>query len=823
MNRLPINLLTSVAQQLAFFPNNQFTDRLGGLLQSQNVVLEDFLLLLRDCLMAAKLSGHNVSVHLKTDLLLDIRSTVGKFGLVYDVGLNSIKLNSAEYSKDVLDAYKTQKRNRTSRLKIDPALAKRLGDPTFQYYKNRTQQQAVRTVLTCQEDATVVVGIPTGSGKTLVAHASILFSQPGQLSVVVMPTIGLAMEQAERFKKVLVLADNGQVVKDYAWHSGLDKSDKRTIQSNIEAGTQKALFVSPEAVTKSLLRQLFGLAKNGKLGNFIIDEAHLIDSWGSQFRPDFQRLSALVSSLRRISSAPLKLLFMSATFTDRNLATIRSLFCEDTKSPVIVNGSFLRPEMSINRTVVDQEQHFEVVRDRVMAFPKPMIIYGTTIKDTEKLRQVLVDIGITRYAVFTGQTDVKDKDIIIEQWQNNELDIVVATSAFGVGMDKQDVRSVLHGAVPENIDRYYQEIGRSGRDGCASVCDIIYHSEQIEAAEKINEGKLIGIDNGSRRWQRMWDDKTVTENEATLGGDDHCYTVDTTLYNIDNLNKKTDANTDWNWLTLLLMQRSGLIRLYYPEPNVSKLEQTDDKDDFWSDYFNKVIVEVKDEAHLEQQVWLDKVEQQRRLEKAAQKRGLSDLLKWLRGESSVCQVLSEYYVLNKRSPVKTCGGCPECRQAGKVVTQVMLGDLVQVDGYLYKHFNEQPVFVMGYFSTQFIPTSNELQKVFYRLLVTKQVVALCSDSSTIDEVSRSLPAGYSGFWVALELNEQEFQYPTFVVDTRKKGITELPFLPVDNVYFLASDALQDEEHAYRRWYESKNTVMNFSNFKHYVETLNVNN
>ena len=103
---------------------------------------------------------------------------------------------------------------------------------------------------------------------------------------------------------------------------------------------------------------------------------------------------------------------------------------------------------------------------------------------------------------------------------DNELDIIIATSAFGVGMDKADVRSILHTSVPDNIDRYYQEIGRSGRDGKASTSTVIFHEQQFIVAESINQSKLINIDKGYKRWMKMWSGRCSVSsfgiNDGTL-------------------------------------------------------------------------------------------------------------------------------------------------------------------------------------------------------------------------------------------------------------------------------------------------------------------
>lgn len=180
------------------------------------------------------------------------------------------------------------------------------------------------------------------------------------------------------------------------------------------------------------------------------------------------------------------------------LNTLKELFAGDNPQAIVeVNGSFLRPEpMWYVSKADDREDHRRQVEDAISTLPRPLILYVTTVEDAIDWHQYLLKAGYKRCGLVHGKVSPRQREKQIADWAEDNVDIMVATSAFGVGMDKNNVRAVLHVTVPENIDRLYQESGRGGRDGYASVAQLIYRDDQISLARHLNRDNLIGAKKG---------------------------------------------------------------------------------------------------------------------------------------------------------------------------------------------------------------------------------------------------------------------------------------------------------------------------------------
>ena len=203
----------------------------------------------------------------------------------------------------------------------------------------------------------------------------------------------------------------------------------------------------------------------------------------------------------------------------------------------------------------DETEKEKRVLETLRHGPRPAILYVTKVKDAISWHDRCRTEGWTRVGLMHGKTSPKDRATVIKKWQDDELDLVVATSAFGLGMDKGDVRLVLHACVPETIDRYYQEVGRGGRDGYACVSMMIWENKDLQLAKRMGSRQLIGDKKGFRRWKAMWNDRIEYEEQCFV-----------------NLQKKWatehwagDSNLIWNVRTLLLMARVGAIKLKHFE------------------------------------------------------------------------------------------------------------------------------------------------------------------------------------------------------------------------------------------------------------------
>lgn len=456
-----------------------------------------------------------------------------------------------EIDPHLLPVWKGEQRRFLETPPLDVLLPSVLNDPRYTHYTSAGQQQAVRTVLTCGRDKTLLVNLPTGSGKTFVIHSQMLTSPRRHLTLVIVPTVALAIEQALRAQEVMQQAGQDHGGR-YVWHSGQSTEERNEMKSRLASGEQRALFCSPEAATGGLLLQLFSLAERGLLGAVIVDEAHLIDQWGAEFRPEFQLLAPLVRSLKATSPDGVKVVLLSATFSQSTLNTLKALFAGKRQGSVIeVNGSFLRPEpVWYVSEAASHEDHLAQVENAIARLPAPMILYTTEVEQAKFWYQYLRERGYRRCGLFHGATPMQEREGLIHAWRNDGLDIMVATSAFGVGMDKNNVRSVLHVAVPENLDRFYQESGRGGRDGKASVAHIIFHHKQLQVARNINRTKLIGASKGYLRWAKMHQLREQHQPGQFI--------VPLRAKHAD-IRMDSQSNVDWNLRTLLLMQRAGFI------------------------------------------------------------------------------------------------------------------------------------------------------------------------------------------------------------------------------------------------------------------------
>ncbi|MFH7096192.1 helicase-related protein, partial [Klebsiella pneumoniae] len=243
----------------------------------------------------------------------------------------------------------------------------------------------------------------------------------------------------------------------------------------------------PEAAKSSLVPVLFELAKNNLIGAVIIDEAHLIDQWGAEFRPDFQLIAPLIRSLKAQPDCRFRTLLLSATWSQNTRDVIVEQFRADDSELIEITANFLRPEPEyFVHTEPNPTSHKQRVEQLLMSLPRPLILYCTTQEEAESWYQRLQLQQYHRVGLFHGDTETLTRRKLISQWANDQLDIMIATSAFGVGMNKSNVRTIIHAAVPENIDRYYQECGRAGRDGKACQAHLVWHPAQMETAENLS-------------------------------------------------------------------------------------------------------------------------------------------------------------------------------------------------------------------------------------------------------------------------------------------------------------------------------------------------
>ena len=324
------------------------------------------------------------------------------------------------------------------------------------------QEEAIRAGL---EHRDSLVVMPTGGGKSLCYQVPPELAQ--RTDIVVSPLISLMKDQVDG------LQESGYPAA--ALYSGMSWDTVRKIEEQIAGGRYRLIFVAPERLlTSRFLELIDGLP--GKA--FAIDEAHCISHWGHDFRPEYRQLAGLKT---RFTGSSLHA--YTATATERVRADIiEQLRLED---PVVLVGQFDRPNLvyRIIPLVDDEAQTLEVVRRHP---GEAVIVYCISRKDTERIAETLKQNGV-RAAFYHAGMQAEERRKTQDAFASEEIDVVVATVAFGMGIDRSDVRAVVHAAMPKSIEHYQQETGRAGRDGLEAECVLLYSAADVIRWESLIE------------------------------------------------------------------------------------------------------------------------------------------------------------------------------------------------------------------------------------------------------------------------------------------------------------------------------------------------
>jgi ATP-dependent DNA helicase RecQ len=749
--------------------------------------------------------------------------TIRQFGMHYDLRKNRIGLvdtDSALKLKQLEKVYALDLRRKIPDLPMDRVLAKRMYAGIDQqeivpHYQSEGQKVAIRTALLSPEGSTVVVNLPTGTGKTMVAHSLCLFAPVDKLTIVIVPTTALAIEQASRVRMMLQEAGE-QTHSNYFFGADLTPQERQDVKDRIRNGQQRILFASPESARGALLPSLFDAARDRRLAHIVVDEAHIVDQWGDDFRPDFQIFAAVTHALIKSSKGTIRCLLLSATFTDTNLATLRSLFKFEDGEFLEIHGSFLRPEPQYDVRQVYSNQEAETAFSQALVeLPRPMIVYALERDKANAAFKKIKNAGYSRVACFTGKTTTLERHSIIQRWNDNELDIIVATSAFGVGMDKSDVKSILHIQPPENIDRYYQEVGRGGRDGRACQALVLFQYNELSIAESINTSRLITIETGLIRWLSLFEHRTTDSSES--------------LVNIstkhEGISRSSQKNESWNWRTLLLMQRSGLIEIEFERPETPPSWATDSspsefnalEKQFYEDYYQKIKVTIVQDQHRTIECWERFVDPQRTLELSRRQHGFNVLRDWLLRptEQKLCNLLGSHYTVSGVFPQITCGGCPCCALqndgAGYFPT---LNGVTEVLGLNTSY--EFPDFVYYDFD------ASVSTRAFVRAIAdwvqfhieSKKISAIYSSAEILNRLTAVLPVSLSTFWCDETLMEGvDIDMATSSIIIVPPGQGWLPkILYTDNYHILLAPKDIPSDHFGRKWRDDYRGATSLANF-----------
>jgi len=553
------------------------------------------------------------------------------------------------------------------RMPLDTALQYGLRLP-FQNYSSPGQRQAIHAAFFMKRGAALVVNLPTGSGKSLVAWAPALLAESNALTVMVTPTVALALDQERQLHENYSCPELQQLPENLAWHGGLSPEKKKEIKARLQSGSQQIIITSPESLVGSLARPIYNATREGRLAYFVVDEAHLISQWGNAFRPEFQSMCGMHREL--LSTCPpdarFRTLLLSATLTQESFDTLQHLFshCELDA----VNGVILRPEPEYWLSKAPSEAERERrVRELLRVVPRPFLLYVTKQDDAEHWRERIQSMGILRSGMVHGSSRPTDRERVIDAWRSGEIDCVVATSAFGLGMDKANVRTVVHACVPESIDRYYQEVGRSGRDGKASVSFLMHCEKDLEIARNLSSERIITIEKGFERWKAMISNAKTDERGRYLVRLDSKTTT---------VKQDTESNQDWNLSTLVLLNRSNVIRIQSISPPKFEQNEIENESEFekrieveMGRYFLTVPVTIEEDQHREIDFWTMHVLPIREHLQQESWQGFLQMQRLLAANMEMGERLAECYRLQFRNetvmPTHVCAGCPVCRHENR--------------------------------------------------------------------------------------------------------------------------------------------------------------